>query len=168
VPFNGATTLVISNAGSLFSPLEAWRVANFGNPSDPAVSGDSANPSGDGIVNFLKYAYGLNPLVVATNGLPYWTVVNSGGTNYLALTFQRATNAVDCTFTVLVTSNLVSQSSLWQTGSSYAGANIVSDTAYTTEVSRMISNAVEVITVRDNVPMNAAPQRFMTVHVSGP
>ena len=62
VPFNGPTTLVVSNAGSLFSPLEAWRAANFGNPSDPAVSGDGANPSGDGIPNVLKYAFGLNPL----------------------------------------------------------------------------------------------------------
>ena len=93
VPFNGPTTLVVSNAGSLFSPLEAWRVANFGNPSDPAVSGDGANPSGDGIPNILKYAFGLNPLAVSTNGLPFESTVTNLGTNYLALTFPRATNA---------------------------------------------------------------------------
>jgi hypothetical protein len=168
VPFNGPTTLVVSNAGSLFSPLEAWRVANFGNPSDPAVSGDGVNPSGDGIANILKYAFGLNPLAVSTNGLPFESIVNNSGTNYLALTFQRATNATDCTFTVLVTTNLVGPLSQWQTGSSYSGANINSNTANTTEVSRVLTNNVEMITVRDNVPMTAAPQRFMTVRVTIP
>ena len=100
--------------------------------------------------------------------MPFETTVTSLGTNYLALTFPRATNAVDCTFTVLVTTNLVGQFSQWQTGSSYSGANINSNTANTTEVSRVLTNNVELITVRDNVPMTAAPHRFMTVRVTIP
>ena len=163
VPFNGATTLVVSNAGSLFSPLEAWRVANFGNPSDPAVSGDAADPDGDEIPNFLEYAFGLNPLVANTNGLPLKTIASVSGTNYLALTFQRATNAVDCIFTVMVTGDLLNP---WLKGSSYSGANVISNTTNTTEVSRAPSNGVEIITVRDNVPMLSAPRRFMKVRVT--
>jgi alpha-glucosidase (family GH31 glycosyl hydrolase) len=165
VPFNGPTTLVVSNAGSLFSPLEAWRVANFGNPSDPAVSGDGANPSGDGVPNFLKYAFGLNPLIASTSGKPFETIVTNSGTNYLALTFQRATNATDCTFVVQVTDDLLNP---WQTGSIYSGATVIPNTTNTTEVSRVLSNNVELITVRDNLPMSAASRRFMRVRVNSP
>jgi len=165
VPFNGPMTLVVSNAGSLFSPLEAWRVANFGNPSDPTVSGDAANPSGDGTPNFLKYAFGLNPLVAATSGKPFETVVTNSGSNYLALTFQRATNATDCTFVVQVSGDLSNQ---WLTGSTYSGVSVIPSTTNTTEESRVLSNNVEVITVRDNTPMTAAAKRFMKVSVSSP
>ena len=71
-------------------------------------------------------------------------------------------------FTVLVTSNLVEQLSQWQVGASYSGANIMSGTTNTTAVSRVLTNNVEVVTLRDNVPMSTAPQRFMTVIVTIP
>ena len=110
----------------------------------------------------------MNRLAASINGVPFETTVTNLGINYLALTFQQSTNAPDRTFTMLVTSNLAEQLSQWQMGSSYSGANTISDTTNTTEVSRVLTNNVEVITVRDNVPMNAAPHRFMTVRVTVP
>ena len=109
VSFSDATTVIVSNANSLFSPLtpiEAWRVAEFGNTGNPALAGNTANPAGDGIPNILKYAFGLNPLVAVSNGLPFGNIASASASNYLALTFQRATNATDCTYTVGVSSNL--------------------------------------------------------------
>src|SRR5262249_12676185 len=110
-------------------------------------------------------AFGLNPLMVATNGFPFQTIDTNSGTNYLALTFQRATNATDCTFTVMVVDDLLNQ---WFVGSTYSGASISSNTTNTTEISRVLSNNVEIITVRDNTPMAAAPKRFMRVVVTSP
>jgi alpha-glucosidase (family GH31 glycosyl hydrolase) len=168
VPFSGATTLVVNDATSLFgtfAPFEAWRLARFGNTGNPTISGASADPDGDGIPNFLEYAFGLNPLAASSNGLPFGSIQADSGTNYLALTFGRATNATDTTFTVMVASNLLSQ---WLTGSSYSGANVIPVTAYTTEVSRVPSNGIETITVRDNVPIHSAPQQFMRLRVTKP
>ncbi len=167
VPFSGLTTLVVNDATSLFSafvPIEAWRYANFGNTNSPAVSALSTDPDGDGIPNFLEYAFGLNPLVKSTAGLPKGALVNDSGANYLSLTFQRATNATDRTFTVQVSPDL----SQWLAGSRYASTNVVPATTNTTELSRMPTNGVETIVVRDNVPLSAAPQRFMRVRVTGP
>jgi alpha-glucosidase (family GH31 glycosyl hydrolase) len=168
VPFSGATTLVVNDATSLFgtlAPFEAWRLARFGNTGNPTISGASSDPDGDGIPNFLEYAFGLNPLAASSNGLPFGSIRADSGTNYLALTFGRATNATDTTFTVMVASNLLSQ---WLTGSSYSGANVIPVTAYTTEISRVPSNGIETITVRDNVPIHSAPQQFMRLRVTKP
>lgn len=165
VPFNGATTLVVSNAEGLFEPFEAWQTAYFGNFTNAALAGPSANPAGDGIPNLEKYAFGLNPLVAASNALSVQSFVNVSATNYLALTFQRATNATDTTLTVLAGSNLLAP---LLTGSSYSGTNIISNTANTTEVSRTLSNNLETITVRDNVPMSSATERFMRLRVTRP
>lgn len=168
VPFSGATTLVVNDATSLFgtfAPFEAWRLARFGNTGNPTISGASADPDGDGIPNFLEYAFGLNPLAASSNGLPFGSIQADSGTNYLALTFGRATNATDTTFTVMVASNLLGQ---WLTGSSYSGANVIPVTAYTTEVSRVPSNGIETISVRDNVPIHSAPQQFMRLRVTKP
>lgn len=43
-------------------PIADWRVREFGGQAaDPAVAGDSADPDGDGLVNLLEYAFGLDP-----------------------------------------------------------------------------------------------------------
>src|SRR5262249_45841142 len=154
----------VSNAGSLFSPLETWRIANFGNPNDLAASGDAADPDGDGISNLLEYAFGLDPLAVSSNGAPSASIVDVSGTNYLAMTFRRATNATDCTFTAMVADDLFH----WQAGSSYSGTDSAPITLNTTELSRLSSNGIETITVRDNVPIWSASQRFMRLRVTNP
>src|SRR5690606_25306501 len=44
------------------SPIEAWRAVFFGESSDdPAIAGDQADPDGDGLVNLVEYALGLDP-----------------------------------------------------------------------------------------------------------
>ncbi|MFP4260224.1 MAG: hypothetical protein ACLFS1_04005, partial [Opitutales bacterium] len=47
------------------SQLEIWRELYFGSLENEGEAADDANPTGDGLVNLLKYAVGLNPLVVA-------------------------------------------------------------------------------------------------------
>ena len=67
------------------------------------------------------------------------------------------------TQTVEVSAGLVG----WIAGSQYTGTNAVSNTAATTELQRAGSPA-ESVTVRDNVPLDAAPRRFMRVRVTSP
>jgi lysophospholipase L1-like esterase len=79
-------------AGSSFSGWEG-QYFTAGQLSDPSVTGPNANPGHDGVPNLLKYLYDLDP--TATIGtadraiLPSVAITNSGGTDYLTLTFRR-------------------------------------------------------------------------------
>jgi hypothetical protein len=136
-----------------------------------------------GEIRTCKSCHGINTADQAGNPPPnnkpealrellrYWkqqntgsvTVTNVSGTNYLALTFIRRPAVTNMTQTVEVSGGLAG----WIAGSQYTGTNAVSDTAATTELQRTGSPA-ESVTVRDNVPLDAAPRRFMRVRVTSP
>ncbi len=77
-----ATTITIADA-----PINNWRLQYFGaNATNPAISGDNANPSGDRVLNLMKYGLGLNPTQAVTG--PIFTFgVNTNG--YFALSYTR-------------------------------------------------------------------------------
>lgn len=74
----------------------AWRQQWFGSIANTGSAADSANPSGDGIVNLLKRAFNLNPLVVVTSGLPTGAV-SPDGTTFI-MTYQKSVAATDLIF----------------------------------------------------------------------
>jgi hypothetical protein len=87
------------------TPFNDWRLANFGtNANNSAVSGDFADPDGDGIVNLLEYALGLNPNVASVQGLP--TSQIDPTCNCLTLTYTEVLSAIDLTYTVEAASDL--------------------------------------------------------------
>ena len=51
------------------TPYENWITASFPGVIDPAIIGHDANPSGDGLSNILKFAFGLNPKISDTKDL---------------------------------------------------------------------------------------------------
>ncbi|HTL72982.1 MAG TPA: FAD-dependent oxidoreductase [bacterium] len=52
------------------TPINNWRWQYFGiNATNPAVAGDAACPTGDGVSNLMKYALGLNPTQAVTASL---------------------------------------------------------------------------------------------------
>jgi hypothetical protein len=100
------------------SQFEAWRERNFtaAQLNNWSVSGDAANPSGDGIPNLMKYALGLTPNKTASSGLPVLGQVSVSGKTYLTLTFTDQAALTDIAYTVQVSSDLQT----WQSGTSYA------------------------------------------------
>ena len=145
-------------------PIQTWRDLHFGtNASRPSVSGDAADPDQDGIPNVLEYAFALDPLVASTGGLPAGSLTETGGTQYLALRFQRPMSATDLTYRVLVASNLYA----WETGCTLVGTNITS-TTIAALMSRWTTNALETDVVRDAAPVSAAAARFMRIEVTHP
>ena len=102
------------------SQFENWREQNFTTSQlkNWSLSGDTGNPSGDGIPNLMKYALALNPNKPATSGLPLLGQVAIGGKTYLTLTFTDQAALTDIAYTVQVSSDLQN----WQSGASIPSA----------------------------------------------
>ena len=89
----GTPFTVIFAVGSVARWQAEW--FNAAELDDPAVSGLTADPDGDGLVNLIEYAFGTIPLdgsrSPAANGLglPSFSLVEENGTVYQTLTYPR-------------------------------------------------------------------------------
>jgi hypothetical protein len=70
----------------------AWQAVHFPGVTDPAIIGPDANPAGDGIRNFLKYAFNLDPAVAVVPASFLQQEVVGGK---LRLTYVERTDAID-------------------------------------------------------------------------
>ena len=131
------------------SAYQTWQSLVFTAPqlSHPTISGDTANPTGDGISNLMKYALGMNPNVSYSSTspqMPYRGVMTVGSNQYLTLTFTGS--ATDVTYSVQGISDLIG--------------------AWTTLYSSQSGTAPGTVTVSDTVPMSSTTKRFMRLQVS--
>ena len=94
---SGLATQSFEVSVSEVTPFSAWQLAEFGtNAGNPVVSGDLADPDGDGIVNLLEYALNLDPNVASVTGLP--TAQTDPACGCLTLTYIKAIAATDLTY----------------------------------------------------------------------
>jgi hypothetical protein len=138
-----STNYTITNPASatvtiLDRPLDAWRRANFtaGQLANPQISGDSAEPAGDGLSNLMKYVMGLPPLVPATN------VLNPQILNgYFTITYSRSKSATDVAVTLQTSADLTN----WFSGPAYFqqlnAVDEVTNTLITTQATAPVSSA---------------------------
>lgn len=146
------------------APLAAWRFVNFGaDATNDAVAGDVANPDGDHLSNVHEYAFNTDPLAADSTRVVTASVVATNGERYLAVTFPLVTAASDITYRVGVSADLQA----WLPGCSYSGTNRLTAAEHTTEHTRT-GAGLETITVRDNVPLSAAAQRFLRFQITRP
>ncbi len=83
-------------------PFDAWRFIHFPTQlGNPAISGENADPDGDGLPNLIEYA--LNLLPTASSISPVTTLDVSG---YLALSAAKNPTATDITWGAQVSSSL--------------------------------------------------------------
>ena len=132
VALAGVTSGTFNNAASTFTytfpsysmtvlvvkgQYAAWRQQQFSTAelASPTISGDSADPDGDGIPNLMEYALGLSPKTASTAGLPVVGVQVIGSKTYLTLTFTKLRALADVGYTVQVSSEL----QIWNSGSAY-------------------------------------------------
>ncbi len=130
------------------TPYGTWQSLHFSESELAAglITGNEDDPDGDGVVNALEYAMGLDPRVADTTGVPFGGVT----AGYLTLTYRENKAATDVRFEVEATTSLVANA--WST-------NGVS------EISRADSNLWWSVTSRHDVPVTNAPQRFMRLKV---
>jgi fibronectin type 3 domain-containing protein len=108
--------------------LDAWRYLYFGGYTNSGVAADTANPSGDGIANLMKYATGSNPLVSSSS--PVLLGKTTDGKR-MTITFNRIADPV-LTYSVQAATTLGGTwTSIWSsTGSAnVAGAITIQDSA---------------------------------------
>ena len=95
-----------------FTVIDAW-TAFLDNAAVPSAQRSAdADPDGDGLVNLLEYALGLDPMVADRAGLP--TVQVSEGN--LTLTYRRAVATSGLTYSAQTTSDLTNAASWTATG----------------------------------------------------
>lgn len=137
---NQATALIADR------PVDSWSFENFtpAELADPSISGDGADPDGDG-PNLIEYDSGGLPKVFQQESLAHATIITDGGAEYLSLTFRRHTPPADVTNIVELSSNLID----WAVGSVQVGPPVPG------------SNGTETVTFRDTVPVTDANHRFI-------
>ena len=124
------------------APFERWQFTNFSTVqlSDPGISGDLADPAGNGLPNLLDYALGIHP----------WAGTSSG---CLCLTFRRMQIASDITYHVQSSGDLVSWTEVWSSATvPYTGG----------------TNASIQVTVPDTTLISGTNRRFMRLRVTRP
>ncbi len=143
-------TVTTSNA-SAPTYYQGWLNANFtaAERANAAMSGDLADPDGDGLVNRLEYALGLAPKTSDTSGAIPGALL--GG--YFTLTFAKQKGATDVTVIPEVSSDM----SVWQSGPAFIEQTIAAEDAIT-----------QTIRARDLTPAGPAGKRFLRLKVTRP
>ncbi|MCX8108514.1 MAG: hypothetical protein N3G20_06895, partial [Verrucomicrobiae bacterium] len=134
------------------SPLTGyskWKALNF-TPAElmnPAISGESASPAGDGVPNLVKYFLGLPPKTPApADRLPVGELVLIGGQSFLAMRFMRDKMATDLSWEGQIASAIDD----WQSECVSAVVHSVED-----------AGQFERITLRDPQPVTNHQKRFL-------
>ena len=149
-------------------PIEAWRQQYFGDIANSGNGADTANPSGDGISNLMKYALWMDPN--RTGVLPSAELRDYGGTQYLSIIFSRNPRASDLTYEVQAAGSLDGPWTVVATiapGAAPTGSGFVGELVLTL-FGGFGGNPVIVadnVEVRDIVRVADAPSRFMRVSV---
>jgi hypothetical protein len=128
------------------SAVNDWRYSYFGTYTNAGSAADTANPTGDGIPNLLKYATGMSPFVASTTPAAVTGEASSGGMSYLTLTFNEI---ADPTLVYAVQSS-ENPNGPWMTIWSSTGAG----------------NSAGSVTVQDTAPIGGESSGFLRLRVS--
>jgi len=145
----GQPPLVVPVRLQVLTPLESWKLQNFGLPTiagafTSGTFADLADPDGDGVSNLLEYAFGGNPSSALSAPLPTSQISNLT----LQITFTRARS--DLTYVVQGSNDLLT----WTDLSTNPGTvSLVTPVTYTDSV---------------NLPTANPPRRFLRLKVSTP
>lgn len=95
---------------------EGWRHDHFtaAEQAIPSLAGANVDADSDGLINWAEYVFGRNPRAQDNSALTSFSIVPVGGVDYPAITFDRRHKALDVTWTVEASSNLVNWSPITQ------------------------------------------------------
>ena len=80
--FTGTATNTSYTLTATATAFQRWKTTQFGaNAGNPLIAGANADPEGDGIANWLEYAFGLHPLQANVSKLPSAGVIEVGASD---------------------------------------------------------------------------------------
>lgn len=130
------------------SPYAQW-VENY----PTIIGGPNEDPDGDGLTNLREFAFGGTPTNAASLGnIPFYRVVNTGGSNVLEYVYAQRTPPSGLTYVLETSTNLANPTGWTNTGYSVFGVG-------------PLSPGFESVTNR--IPMNQ-PQKFIRLTVTQP
>ena len=139
------------------TPYSTWQSKYFTSAqlANAAVSGNAADPDGDGIPNLLEYALNLSPTTPGVIGLPTVGKIVVSGNSYQTLTFTKVIANTDITYVPQVSPDLVT----WNSGASYVA---------TVGTTNNADGVTQTVVVRDLTPITGEAQRFIRLAVTMP
>ena len=139
--------------------FEIWLATYFPNNRVGQYVDPNASPSGDGIGNLVKYAYGLSPLTATPVGAGLQAAsIISGANTICTYTFRRDAAATDLTYRLQTSTDLVAWTDIVQS----AGGAVASGSGFVSE--SIVSGQIELVTAQETVlsPVN----RFVRLRIT--
>ncbi len=95
-------------------PYAGWQYSHFGTETDPDIIGETADPDGDGVINLVEYAFGLDPLSAASTSGPNTSLQYDGmsGFTHLFVSYHTPADADDISISAEESTDLVN----WRSG----------------------------------------------------
>ena len=135
----------VTVTGSASSAFAAWQAANFaGGSANPNAAPDQ-DPDHDGQNNAAEYGTGTNPNLAGASPIVI-DLETIGAERFLRVTIPKNPAATDATFTV--------DASILLVPAAWSAAGLVTET-----------NTGTLLRVRDGVPVDSTPNRFLRLRV---
>ncbi len=139
------------------TPYGTWQAKYFTSAelANPAISGDAADPDGDGVPNLVEYALGLLPRTAGVAGLPTVGTTTISGSEYQTLTYTQVIADTDITYVPQVSGDLKAWTS---------GANALATVSTTNNA----DGTTRTVVVRDLTAQTATNARFIRLEITRP
>lgn len=131
--------------------LEDYITEKFPGVTDPAIIGPAADPDGDGLPNFVEFAFGLTPTTADAGFSPLDAQLDTSDPSRKRLEFVRPKGLSGVTYSLEVSANLTTWSPL----------------AATPEITDL-GNGQERVVFIDTEPLSASTPRLIRLKISHP
>jgi hypothetical protein len=134
-------------------PYDIWRAEHFtaAELADAAVSGDAADPDGDGIPNLVEFAFNLDPRVTSHPNLPRAFLQDVSGQDRLQIQYTQRNAPAGVKYALQTSSDLFS----WNT-----------DVTNFTQVSTADNgDGTSLVTMQLQSSITNSPQMFLRVGI---
>ena len=132
--------------------FSSWKYRNFAEESvsDPTITGGSVDLDADTLNTVMEYGFGRNPTTSDAGNNYRASLVDYDGADYLALSFRRQKGALDLSYEVQFSNDLIS----WIPSEETVGEP------------RDNGDGTETVTIRDQIPASGNSNRYTRVRIA--